>query len=250
MQVAPDPVPRPAGRRSGFPLRTVRRHGVPVLAELPVEGDTRRGVLLPMRPAPLTRAVLFAVLAAAFAGLSVAAVGLALGGRPRVALGALVFVPFGLLCGAAAYVALRSRRLSSVGLGLTPTHVVLANLVRPVAVRWDQIRRIGPPSIRWGTGPLPDPGTNLVAIVVTDETLLAHLPAAARRVGVRALRRTGEVTLATVPETAWAMDPTVAYSALRCYLDRPDLRAELAGEAALRRIERRALAARPVDPSG
>lgn len=121
-------------------------------------------------------------------------------------------------------------------MGLTPTHVVLANFPRPIAVRWEQVGRIGSPSIRWGTGPLPDPVTNLVAIVVTDEALLASLPAYARLAGRLTLRRTGELTIASIAESVWTMDPTLAYHALRCYLDHPPLRAELSGEAALRRI--------------
>lgn len=229
-----------SGRRPWVPPRS-SPHAGPVATYLTVDGRTVPGVLLPMRRSPAWHVPLFALLGAALTALAGFAVVAAARGEAQALLALVPAVPAAALFGGGAYAVGRSRRRRGAGIGLTPTHVVLANYPRPIAVRWEQVRRIGSPSIRWGVPPGPVPVTDLVAVVVSDPTLLAALPGWARRLGKRSLGRTGEVTLATIPDTAWAMDPAVAYHTLRWYLSRPALRAELSGDAALRRISRAAL---------
>lgn len=234
-------LPVPGEWRRGWPPARGRHTGVAESVDLPVGSGTQRGTLLPMRPTPYWQVVVFALVAAVFVVLAGLSVVIAALGRPQALVGLLVFLPVGLGFGAGAYWAVRFRRRVRPGIGLTPTHLVLANYADPVAVPWAAVGRIGSSSFRWGAGPGPDPVTNVVTVIGTDSTLLATLSGPVRRLGERSLRRTGETSLATVATSAWSLDPVVAYHAMRFYLAHPELRAELAGDAAPRRIADRAL---------
>lgn len=229
---------RPPEWQGRWRSRRAARRGEPRWFDAPGHGP---GLLLPLRPTPYWQVVLFGLLAAALLAGSAAAVVAAGRGNPKALAALLVFLPAAALFGGGAYAGLRAHRRPLPGLVLTPDHLVLGNYPDPIAVRWDQVTRIGASSIRWGTRPGPDPVTNLVTVHGTDETQLAALPGPARRLARRTLARTGELSLAALAEAVWAMDPVLAYHVLRFYQAHPDRRGELAGAAAPDRVGRRDL---------
>lgn len=201
-----------------------------------VEGVRSTAVRFPVRPSPPIVNVSLLVLGAAFLALAVAAMVIAIvRGEGQLVIGFVVLGGIGSVLFLGGIAGLFSSR-AGIGIDLTPQHVVIGLGATPKVLAWDDIEEIGATSISYGVRPLR-PVQNWVTIVTKEpDDVTARLVGRSNALGRLAGRVSGNVA-AAVPEHRLRNDPGLVYHGLRYYLAHPDLRAELATGAAVRRLQ-------------
>ncbi|KQW47952.1 hypothetical protein ASC77_16235 [Nocardioides sp. Root1257] len=193
--------------------------------------DGQPGLLVPTHPAKRSTVLALAVLGLMLLAGSVAAgvVGVR-DGRVGGAIGGAVLAMFGLLLVVGAGGAARERQALERGLVLLPAGLVLRTGRRTPLLPWDEIAGFRD---HWSR-----PGRKILWTEVTDQvdSWLSVQPVPGAGWPPDPLRARTGTPDPTIKVAAIAVDPVVVLAVLRLYLAHPELRAELATERAVHRV--------------
>ncbi len=217
---------------------------LPETGALQLGGTRVTGLVLLRRRPSRVQAAVVAVLAVAFLAGAGTTWSLLDSVAPEAVFGLVALAVFGVLFAVAAVgMAVASNRVPY--LGLTPTHVVIAQTDgSQLELPWSDLVSVDAVVVKLAAGPVPDAVGTWTALRAREGAPgLAglRLTGPAARVVRQAPGPAGTTTAGLVGDTQWDTDPLLAHRTLEFYRTHPAARRELSGAAAEERVRSRAV---------